>query len=133
MNTPRLVIGNWKMNTSRAEAISIADRLRSAWSASDVTVGVAPPFPWLVDVKKQLDALDKKAEETYAKFFRECSQKERETLLLKFSDSTNKDEKEFFTLMKSETIRGFNTSQKVMEDYLGYKVAPGYYHGCVPV
>jgi triosephosphate isomerase len=55
MNTPRLVIGNWKMNTSRAEAISIADRLRSAWSASDVTIGVAPPFPWLVDVKKQLD------------------------------------------------------------------------------
>jgi hypothetical protein len=85
------------------------------------------------NVKKQLDALNKKAEETYGKFFGECSQKERETLLLRFSDSTNKEEKEFFTLMKSETIRGFNTSQKVMEDYLGYKVAPGHYHGCVPV
>ena len=35
--------------------------------------------------------------------------------------------------MKSETIRGFNTSQQVMEKYLHYKVAPGHYHGCVNV
>ena len=35
--------------------------------------------------------------------------------------------------MKSETIRGFNTSQKVMQEYLGYKVAPGHYYGSVDV
>jgi hypothetical protein len=44
-----------------------------------------------------------------------------------------KEEKDFFDLMKSETIRGFNTSQKVMQDYLGYKVAPGHYYGSVDV
>jgi hypothetical protein len=54
-------------------------------------------------------------------------------LLLKLADSQSNDEKEFFTLIKSETIRGFNTSQKVMEDHLGYKIAPGHYNGCVPV
>ena len=51
---------------------------------------------------------------------------------LKLSSSNNKAEKDFFDLIKSETIRGFNTSQKVME-HLGYKVAPGHYYGCVDV
>ena len=46
---------------------------------------------------------------------------------------SNKDEKDFFDLMKTETIRGFNTSQKVMENYLGYKIAPGHYYGCINV
>ena len=47
--------------------------------------------------------------------------------------SKDKDEKDFFLLVKTETIRGFNTSQKVMEDYLGYKIAPGHYKGCITV
>jgi hypothetical protein len=85
------------------------------------------------NVKKQLHALDRYAGTGHDKSFAECTQKEREKLLLKLADSQNKDEKEFFTLIKSETIRGFNTSQKVMEDHLGYKIAPGHYNGCVPV
>lgn len=36
-----------------------------------------------------------------------------------------------FVLLKNETIRGFSTSQQVMEGYLHYKVAPGDYYGCV--
>jgi hypothetical protein len=52
---------------------------------------------------------------------------------MRFAGSKDKNESDFFTLMKTETIRGFNTSQKVMEDYLGYKIAPGHYNGCVPV
>jgi hypothetical protein len=35
--------------------------------------------------------------------------------------------------MKSETIRGFNTSQEVMQDYLHYQVAPGHYYGCIDI
>ena len=85
------------------------------------------------NVKKQLALIDKHANENLGKNFTECSQPEREELLLKFADSQNKDEKDFFTLMKTETIRGFNTSQKVMEEFLGYKIAPGHYSGCVPV
>jgi hypothetical protein len=85
------------------------------------------------NVKKQLYALNQYAETDHDKSFAGCTQSQREILLQKFADSPDKDEKEFFTLMKTETIRGFNTSQKVMEEYLGYKIAPGHYNGCVPV
>jgi hypothetical protein len=85
------------------------------------------------NVKKQLHALEQNAGAAHDQSFAECSQQQRESLLLKFSGSTNKEEKDFFDLMKTETIRGFNTSQKVMEEYLGYKIAPGHYYGCVSV
>jgi Gluconate 2-dehydrogenase subunit 3 len=85
------------------------------------------------NVKAQLKALESSAQSTNKKTFADCTQVQRQELLLKFSVSQNKAEKDFFTLIKSETIRGFNTSQKVMEDYLGYKVAPGHYYGCINV
>jgi hypothetical protein len=85
------------------------------------------------NVKKQLAALDETAGSAHGKSFASCDQMSREALLLKFSQSTDKDQKDFFKLMKSETIRGFNTSKEVMTKYLGYKMAPGYYHGCVDV
>ncbi len=82
-------------------------------------------------VKKQLSALDIKAKDVYTKLFIECSQNERQTLILNMSVSADKDQKDFFELMKSETIHGFNTSQRVLEGYFDYKVAPGHYYGCV--
>jgi hypothetical protein len=83
------------------------------------------------NVKKQLEALDASAIAANEKPFAACNQSQREACLLKFSNSDNKDEKDFFSLLKSETIRGFNTSKEVMTKYLGYKVAPGHYYGCV--
>jgi gluconate 2-dehydrogenase subunit 3-like protein len=85
------------------------------------------------NVKTQLKGLDESAKQTHKKSFSECTQVQREELLLKFSSPENKVQQDFFNLMKSETIRGFNTSQKVMQEYLGYKIAPGYYYGCVDV
>ena len=85
------------------------------------------------NVKAQLKALDESAKITHKESFLDCSQVQREELLRKFSTSVNKAEKDFFDLMKSETIRGFNTSQKVMQEYLGYKVAPGHYYGSVDI
>ena len=85
------------------------------------------------NVKAQLKSLEESAKALFKKSFSDCTQAQREELLLKLSVSENKDEKEFFDLIKSETIRGFNTSQKVMQDYLGYKVAPGHYYGCIDV
>jgi len=83
------------------------------------------------NVKNQLKQLEIFAQKNYSKSFASCSQHEREQLLLNFSTSQNKNEKDFFDLLKNETIRGFNTSQKVMQEYLNYKVAPGHYYGCV--
>ncbi len=85
------------------------------------------------NAKTQLKALAKSAQSLHNKSFVACSQSQRQEQLLKLSLSNNKEEKDFFNLIKTETIRGFNTSQKVMQDHLGYKIAPGNYVGCVDV
>jgi len=85
------------------------------------------------NVKLQLSGLEKSAKDKFKKSFADCSQSQRQELFSALSSSNVKSEKDFFTLIKSETIRGFNTSQKVMQEYLNYKVAPGHYYGCVDV
>jgi hypothetical protein len=85
------------------------------------------------NIKGQLKTLDDLAKAAHKNSFTGCTQAQREALLLKMASSDKKEEKDFFELLKTETIRGFNTSQKVMAEYLGYKVAPGHYYGCVDV
>ena len=85
------------------------------------------------NVRTQLAALDDNAKKTYGNPFKSCDQLQREALLTNFSVSENKNEEDFFDLMKSETIRGFNTSREVMLQYLNYKILPGHFYGCVDV
>lgn len=85
------------------------------------------------NVKRQGAELNTKAQSTHQKDFALCDQSQREVLLLSFASSSDKPAKDFFDLMKSETIRGFNTSKEVMLGYLKYKVVPGHYYGCVDV
>ena len=85
------------------------------------------------NIKNQLLKLDKNSQSAHSKGFASCDQQQRQELLLKFSSSEDKAEKDFFDLVKSETIRGFNTSKEVMLNYLNYKVVPGHYYGCVDV
>ncbi len=85
------------------------------------------------NVKNQLKALETKAQAGHQVSYAACPAVAREQLLLQFSNSEIKEEKDFFNLIKSETIRGFNTSEEVMVKYLKYKVAPGHYYGCVDV
>ena len=123
---------------------SITDTIIPAGNSTGaLSVGVDKFLQKLIDdcyekdvqdnTKAQLNALEGSAKSTHKRSFADCTQAQREELLLKLSASQNKAEKDFFDLMKSETIRGFNTSQKVMTEYLGYKVAPGHYYGCVDV
>ena len=86
-----------------------------------------------MNIKNQLLKLDKNSQSANGKGFSACDQQQRQELLLKFSSSDDKAEKDFFALVKSETIRGFNTSKEVMLNYLNYKVVPGHYYGCVDV
>ena len=65
--------------------------------------------------------------------FLDLAQEEKETALLALNSSENEEEKKFYELMRSNTIMGFSTVKEVMVDYRDYKVAPGYYHGCVDV
>jgi len=123
---------------------SVSDTIIPAGnSIGALSVGVDKYLQKLIDdcyekdvqdnVKFQLNGLEKSARTKFKKSFADCSQLQRQELLLALSSSTVKAEKEFFTLIKSETIKGFNTSQKVMQEYLNYKVAPGHYYGCVDV
>jgi hypothetical protein len=83
------------------------------------------------NVKKQLASLNAQAQTVSQRDFYACDQAQREKLLLGFAAAEDKSAKDFFDLMKSETIRGFNTSKEVMLGYLKYKVVPGHYYGCV--
>ena len=85
------------------------------------------------NVSRQLEALDSTAKKTNGVLFKECTQTQREALLIALSASESKEEKDFFDLMKSQTIRGFNTSREVMLQYLNYKIVPGHFYGCVDV
>jgi hypothetical protein len=112
-------------------------------SIGAVSVGVDKFLQKLIDncyepgarenVKKQLASLNESSERIHQKAFMKCDQKEREALLLRLGASAEKSESDFFNLMKSDTIRGFNTSKEVMLQHLNYKIAPGHYYGCVDV
>jgi hypothetical protein len=77
--------------------------------------------------------LNEAARSAFESTFPECDQLRRQELLLSLSVSNDKAKKDFFELVKSETIRGFRTSKEVLLNYLNYQVVPGHYHGCVDV
>ena len=85
------------------------------------------------NVKVQLQALNDTALSSYNQAFAACSQEERELLLLSMADSEYGSQKDFFELMKGETIRGFRTSREVLMKYYDYKPAPGHFYGCVTI
>lgn len=77
-------------------------------------------------IKAQLKILKKDG-------FADLSQEEREKALMALKNSETEEEKEFYDLMRSNTVMGFTTVKEVMTEYRGYQVAPGFYHGCVDV
>jgi hypothetical protein len=80
-----------------------------------------------------LATLERNARAVYGNSFDACSADQRESIFGKFEKFTEKTEADFFKLIKMETIRGYTTSEYVMVNHFGYKVAPGHYHGCVSV
>lgn len=77
-------------------------------------------------IKSQLKALKKSG-------FESLPSEEREKALMALKESELEAEEQFYDLMRSNTIMGFTTVKEVMTEYRGYKVAPGFYHGCVDV
>jgi hypothetical protein len=123
---------------------SVADTIIPAGNAiGALSVGVDKFLQKLIDtcyekeiqdnVKTQLAGLENAAQAAHGKSFVLCDQLQRQALLLKLSTSETSTEKDFFKLMKSETIRGFNTSKEVMVGYHKFKLVPGHYYGCVDV
>jgi hypothetical protein len=112
-------------------------------SVGALSVGVDKYLQKLIDdcyepavgdnVKKQLAALQESAHKNYGQPFGHATTPQRQDLFVSLSTSSDKDEKDFFDLIRNETIHGFTTSENIMEDYYHYRIAPGHYYGCVAV
>jgi len=84
-------------------------------------------------LKKGLETVSAMAQQQFGKDFAAADATQRTALLQSLSQSADAAPKEFFSFVKGLTIRGYMTSEYVMTNLTHYVMAPGYYHGCVPV
>lgn len=82
-------------------------------------------------IKSGMTLLNKAAKTTYKRSFSDCTQEQRESLLIGFSEPSTADKEWFYNTLKKETIRGYTTSEYVMINHYNYVMAPGHYIGCV--
>ena len=82
---------------------------------------------------KGLTAVQAIAQKKYNKSFISLDPTQRTELLKAMSQATEPDQKAFFSLVKGMTIQGYMSSEYVMNNITHYEMAPGRYHGCVPV
>ena len=85
------------------------------------------------NLQKGLDSLDGLAKSSFNKPFAEGDTAQRTALLTQLSKSTDTAQKDFYSLVKNLTIRGYLTSEYVMTNLTHYQFIPGHYYGCVPV
>jgi predicted Ser/Thr protein kinase len=72
------------------------------------------------------------AKKTYNKSFVECDAQQRKDTILQLSKADDASKK-FAEMIKNLTIRGYTNSEYYMVNVQKYVMAPGFYHGCVPV
>lgn len=84
-------------------------------------------------LRNGLDSLDVLAKTAYGKSFAEGDAAQRTALLTQLSQSTDTGQKEFYSLVKGLTIRGYMSSEYVLTNLTNYQFIPGHYYGCVPV
>ncbi len=76
---------------------------------------------------------DATAQQTYNKTFAECDAIQRKDVLAKLTISPDPAGKPFVDLVKNLTIRGYMNSEFYLVNVQKFNMAPGFYHGCVPV
>lgn len=96
---------------------------------------------------EDLEKFDKSCEEAYKKPFIECTQTEKEAFLLKADKEAGKlppsawgitlvakpEPISFFRRLKSLTLLGYYTSEKVGKEILSYDPIPGEFIACMPL
>lgn len=94
-----------------------------------------------------IEKLDNRCEQDYSKPFVECTQEQREEILTTLDKEAAKfppslwgivlvekpDPITFFRRMKSLTLMGYFTSEKIGKEVLAYDPVPGQYIGCMPL
>ncbi|UFH52052.1 gluconate 2-dehydrogenase subunit 3 family protein [Spirosoma sp. KNUC1025] len=73
------------------------------------------------------------AQQTYSKPFSDCDATQRMDVLSKLTASTDPAGPGFVDMIKKLTIRGYMNSEYYLINVEKYNMAPGFYHGCVPV
>lgn len=82
--------------------------------------------------EKGLISTENLAKKSFSKQFSQCSANERMDILNQISQSDEVGKK-FVNLVKGLTIQAYTNSEYYMVNVLKYEMAPGFYHGCVPV
>ncbi len=83
--------------------------------------------------RKGIDSLDGLAQTSFSKPFAEGDAAQRTALLTQLAKSEDKNQKDFYSLVKNLTIKGYMSSEYVMTNLTHYEFIPGHYYGCVPV
>jgi hypothetical protein len=81
--------------------------------------------------KKGLAYTNQQASKKYGQGFQACQPAQRKALLVELSKA--EESKDFVKLVKDLTVRGYRISEHYQLNVLKYKMAPGFFHGSVPV
>lgn len=73
------------------------------------------------------------AQQTVGKAFAACDTPQRIAVLTALTASTDPAGKAFVDLVKRLTIQGYTNSEYYLVNVAKFNMAPGFYHGCVPV
>lgn len=84
-------------------------------------------------LKQGLTLTESTAQQAYGKAFEACDATQRKDVLGKLTASTDPVGKSFVNMIKRLTIQGYTNSEYYMVNVQKFNMAPGYYHGCVPV
>ena len=82
---------------------------------------------------KGLSLMDELSKKSFGKAFGEGDVTQRTALLTQMSQSADAAQKDFYSMVKNLTIRGYMNSEYVMTNLIHFEFIPGRYHGCVPV
>ncbi len=80
-----------------------------------------------------LETANNLAKESFSKSLTGCDKNQRNELLIKLSNTTDPQQKDFFSLLKQLTVLAYTTSEYVLTKHYNYVMAPGHYYGCVNV
>lgn len=89
--------------------------------------------PAKTTLTKGLAAVEETAQQTYAKAFAAGDATQRKDVLARLAASADEESKRFAGMIKSLTIQGYMNSEYYLTNVAKYVMAPGFYHGCVPV
>lgn len=84
------------------------------------------------NLRQGLVKTEELAKQKYNKSFVECDAQQRKDTVLQLSKA-DEASKKFAEMIKNLTIRGYTNSEYYMVNVQKYVMAPGFYHGCVPV